>query len=218
MDKKVLVIAAHPDDELLGCGGTVARHAAEGNRVQSIIVCEGESIRFKGKNVNQLLAIEKARKVLGVEKVHTFQMPDQRLDTISLVDIITPIEKIVREFKPEIIFCQYGDDINRDHKIVSEAAQIAVRPVEHFIEEIYAFYTVGNTEWAYPMTFVADTWVNIENYLELKKEAFMCYTSEVREYPHPRSVQSLTNLAHYMGNECCLDSAEAFKTIRRIIR
>ncbi len=218
MDKRVLVIAAHPDDELLGCGGTVARHVAEGDIVQTIIVCEGESLRYKGKNVGQDEATEKARKILGVEKVHALQFPDQRLDTFCLVDIITPIEKIVKEFQPQIVYCQYGNDINRDHKIVFEAAQVAFRPVETCIEEIYAFYTVGSTEWACPTTFIPDTWINIQDYLEQKKEAFMCYQSEVRDYPHPRSLQSLVNLAHAVGNQCCMDAAEAFKTVRRVVR
>jgi LmbE family N-acetylglucosaminyl deacetylase len=218
MNKRVLVIATHPDDELLGCGGTIARHVAEGDTVQSIIVCEGESLRYKDNSVNQSIYIENARIALGVEKVHALKFPDQRLDTFCLVDIITPIEKIVREFQPQIVYCQYGGDINHDHKVVSEAAQVALRPVESCIEEIYAFYTVGSTEWPFSPTFIPDTWVDIKEYLDKKIEAFSHYKSEIREYPHPRSVKSLENLAYFTGNQCCMEAAEAFMTMRRVVR
>jgi LmbE family N-acetylglucosaminyl deacetylase len=218
MNKRVLVIAAHPDDELLGCGGTIARHVAEGDVVQSIVVCEGESLRYKDNSVNQSIAIENARKTLGVEKVHALKFPDQKLDTFTLVDIITPIEKVVREYQPQIVYCQYGGDINKDHKIVSEAAEVALRPVEPYIEEIYAYYTVGSSEWPFNPTFKPDTWVNIEEYLGKKIEAFSHYTSEIREYPHPRSIKSLENLAYYTGNQCCMKAAEAFMTMRRVVR
>lgn len=218
MSKKVLVIAAHPDDELLGCGGTVARHTSEGDEVRSIIMCEGESLRYKGMNVNQAAAIEKANNILGVSKVYHLEFPDQKLDTYSLVDLITPIENIVQEYEPQIVYCQFGGDINRDHQILSEAAMVALRPIVTSLEEFYQFYTVGSTEWAYPNTFNPDTWVDIKDYLDTKLKAFSCYTSEIKEWPHPRSLKSLEYLAYYTGSTSYLEAAESFVTIRRVRR
>jgi LmbE family N-acetylglucosaminyl deacetylase len=217
MSKKVLVIAAHPDDEILGCGGTVAKHTSEGDEVQTIIVCEGESLRY-GKDVGQKQAIEKAANTLGVRKVHTLEFPDQKLDTYCLVEIISPIEKVIAEYSPQIIYCHYGNDVNRDHRIVFEAASVALRPVAESVEAFYSFYTMGSTDWGYPRDFSPDTWIDITQYLHLKVEAFKCYTSEIRNYPHPRSVKAIEHLAFSTGNQCCLEAAESFVTIRRIIR
>lgn len=217
MNKRVLVIAAHPDDEILGCGGTVARHTDEGDEVQTIIVCEGESLRY-GKDVGQNQAIEKAANILGVSKVHTFGFPDQRLDTLSLIEIITPIEKVINDYYPQIVYCHYGNDVNRDHRIVFEAASVAFRPISKSIEEICGFYTLGSTNWGYPRSFTADTWIDISKYLDKKVEAFQCYESEIRDYPHPRSIKAIEQLAYSTGNQCCLEAAECFVTIRRIVR
>ena len=115
--KKILVVAAHPDDELLGAGGTLARHAAAGDEVYSVIMCEGESLRYK-HDVGQSDAIKNAAKVLGVKKTFHIQMPDQRLDTYTLTDIISPLEKISEEIKPNIVYCQFGGDINMDHQLL----------------------------------------------------------------------------------------------------
>lgn len=217
MNKRVLVVAAHPDDELLGVGGTVAKHVQNGDEVYSVIMCEGESLRYK-KDVGQSMAISEAATTLGVKRVFRLGFPDQKLDTYTLVDIITPLEKISEEIKPNIIYCQFGGDINRDHKILFEAASVAFRPLDTWIEEVFAFYTVSSTEWAFPRTFIPDTWIDISTELEQKIKAFECYHSEMREYPHPRSSNALRYAAHFYGNQCAMDAAEAFMTVRRVLR
>lgn len=214
---KVLVVAAHPDDELLGIGGIVARHTEVGDEVRSIIMCEGESLRYC-KDVGQLQAIEEASKILGVSYVYHLQYPDQKLDTYTLTELITPLEKISEEFQPDIVYCQSASDANRDHKILFEAASIAFRPTSGWIKEVYTFYTASSTEWGYPRSFVPDTWVDISAVLEKKIKAFERYHSEMREYPHPRSSKALRYQSHFWGNQCCLDAAEVLMTIRRIFR
>lgn len=214
---KILVVAAHPDDELLGIGGIVKKHTNNGDTVRSIIMCEGESLRYKG-NVGQSIATEEAAKILGVEKVYTLGFPDQKLDTYTLTELITPLENISEEFKPNIIYCQSACDANRDHKILFEAASIAFRPTSEWIKDFYSFYTASSTEWGIPRNFVPDTWVDITDVLEDKIKAFEKYHSEVREYPHPRSSDALRYQAHFWGNQCCMDAAEVLMTIRRISR
>jgi LmbE family N-acetylglucosaminyl deacetylase len=216
--KRILVIAAHPDDELLGCGGTVARHARAGDCVTSVIVCEGESLRYGAEGVGQRSNMLSAANRLGVQDVRLLGFPDQRLDTINLTEIIGRLEPIVREVRPEIVYGQFGGDVNRDHHLVFQALLVATRPTEDFIELIYAFDTASSTEWAYPRTFVPDTWVDITATLDAKVEAMACYESELREYPHPRSLKALRYRAHSWGAQACLEAAEVFMTVRRVVR
>lgn len=216
--KRVLVIAAHPDDELLGCGGTVALHAENGDEVTSVIVCEGESLRYGEDGVGQKDHIQAAGQVLGVKEVRTLKFPDQKLDTFTLTDIITPLEQVVEDVRPDVVYTQYGGDINRDHELLFKAMLVATRPMEEYIEAIFAFDTASSTEWAYPRTFVPDTWVDISTTVQKKLDAMACYESEVRDYPHPRSLQALSNRSAAWGNQCCLEHAEVYMTIRRTLR
>jgi LmbE family N-acetylglucosaminyl deacetylase len=215
---RILVIAAHPDDELLGCGGTVALHTRAGDEVTSVIVCEGESLRYGPGGAGQADAIRSAATTLGVTDVRTLGFADQRLETLALTDIITPLEKIVAEVQPRTVYCQYGYDINRDHQILFKALLVAVRPTVSCIRSVLAFDTASSTEWAYPRTFTADTWVDISTTLDAKLAAMACYESEVRDYPHPRSLGALRNRAKAWGNQHCLDAAEVFMTVRRTLR
>jgi len=216
--KRVLVIAAHPDDELLGCGGTVALHVRAGDAVTTVIACEGESLRYGPNGVGQRDHTRKAAAELGVTDVRELGFRDQRLDTLPLTEIITPLERVVRELRPQIVYCQYGGDINRDHELLFKALLVATRPTEDSIEAIYAFDTASSTEWAYPRTFTPDTWVDISSTLEQKIAAMAHYQSEVRPYPHPRSLDALRHRARAWGNQHCVDAAEVFMTVRRTLR
>ena len=216
--KRVLVIAAHPDDEILGRGGTIALHTRAGDCVTSVVVCEGESLRYGSEGVGQRSHMRCAAAKLGVEDLQLLEFSDQRLDTLTLTEIITPLERIVHVVRPHVVYTQFGGDINRDHQLLFQALLVATRPTESYIEAIFAFDTASSTEWAYPRTFVPDTWVDISSTLDVKLEAMACYTSEVRDYPHPRSLKALENRARAWGNQSCLDAAETFMTIRRVHR
>ncbi len=215
---RVLVIAAHPDDELLGCGGTLIRHVEAGDSVQSIIMCEGESLRYEGLDVHQYEATLKAAEIIGISKIHRFDFPDQQLDKYSLIELIQPIEKVIDEYKPEIVYVQFGGDINRDHALTFEAASIALRPTAPSIKEIYAYYTVGSTELKTPLEFSPNVWIDIKEQIDRKLLAFSCYSSEIRAYPHPRSLEGIRNMAAFYGNQCCLRYAEPFMLLRKIER
>ena len=125
---------------------------------------------------------------------------------------------MVRKFQPNLVYCQYGGDVNRDHELLFKALLVATRPTEQCIRAIYAFDTASSTEWAFPRTFVPDTWVDISSTLEVKLEAMACYRSELREYPHPRSLDALRYKAKAWGNQVCLDAAEVFMTVRSVFR
>lgn len=216
--KNVLVIAAHPDDELLGVGGTIALHANAGDRVTCVVVAAGNLKHDENGEKGVYSQAQRAASVLGADKIKLLDFPDQGLDQFSLVDIITPLEKIVETVRPNVVYLQYGYDINRDHQILFQAALVATRPMEQYIEAIFAFNTVSSTEWAYPRSFVPDTWVDISTTLERKIEAMACYETELRDWPHPRSLHSLRVKAQSAGSQVVSEAAESFMTIRRVLR
>lgn len=217
-NKKVLVIAAHPDDELLGLGGTIALHSGAGHHVTCVVAAAG-SLKHDadGKNMVHEQA-RRAASILGVHELKLLEFPDQGLDRLSLVEIISPLEAIVETVRPDVVYVQYGYDINRDHQILFQAALVATRPMEKFIEAIYSFDTVSSTEWAYPRSFVPDTWVDISSTLEQKIEAMKCYETELRDWPHPRSLHSLRVKAESAGSQVVSEASECFMTIRRVLR
>ncbi len=218
MNKRVLVIATHPDDELLGCGGAIARHVAEGDEVVTLNICEGTSLRYKDSICDMDKCRLAAAKVLGVKESISLDFADQKLDTYPILKIVESIEECVRNVSPNIVYCQNGTDINYDHKIVFQAAQVAFRPLNDNIQEVYTFYTPSSTEWGCCEAFVPDTWVDISDYLETKIRAFECYVTEIREYPHPRSIENLKNMAYFFGSQVNMTAAECFHTVRRYIR
>ncbi len=216
--RRVLVLAAHPDDEVLGCGGTVALHVERGDVVTAVIACEGQSLRYQGDGGPLASHSRAAAAALGVQDLRLLGFADQRLDTCTLTEVIAPIEAIVRDVRPQVVYCQYGGDLNRDHQLLFQAILVATRPTEGCIEEVLAFDTASSTEWAFPRSFVPDTWIDVSRTLQKKLDAMACYESELREYPHPRSLRALAHKAHAYGNQCCLDAAEAFMTVRRTLR
>lgn len=218
MTKRILIVAAHPDDELLGCGATASLHAERGDDIRALLLCEGETMRGQS-GVQKQSATEKAARILGIRSTICIGLPDQHLDTLPIVEVITPIEKAILDFRPQTVFLHSSADLNRDHRIVFEAAMVALRPKNDFLEDIYSFYVVGSTEWYPSCCFSPDTWVGFgEATLRKKLDAFRCYETELCEYPHPRSLRALENLARMTGNQCCMEYAESFETVRQIKR
>jgi LmbE family N-acetylglucosaminyl deacetylase len=216
--RSALVIAAHPDDEVLGCGGTMALYARRGDPVVVVIAATGRSAETSSHGKAQNSYTRSAMEKLGVTDIRFLGFPDQQLDTLTLTQVITPLERVVREVRPRVVFCQYGGDVNRDHDLLFKAVLVATRPREQFIEAVLAFETSSSTEWGYPRSFIADTWVDVSSTLEAKLAAMACYTSELRQYPDPRSLEALRHKAAAHGNECCIEAAEVFMTVRRINR
>jgi LmbE family N-acetylglucosaminyl deacetylase len=217
-DTRVLVIAAHPDDEVLGCGGAIALHRDQGHAVTVVIATRGRSAEDSQSGQPQFTYTAAAMKVLDVADFRFLGFPDQRMDTFGLTDIITPLESVVREVRPQVVYCQYGGDINHDHNVLFRAALVALRPQEEYLRTVLTFDTASSTEWAYPRTFVPDTWLDITTGLERKIAAMDCYEPELRPFPHPRSCEALRHRAAAFGSMCCMNAAEIFMTVRRVVR
>jgi LmbE family N-acetylglucosaminyl deacetylase len=223
----VLVVAAHPDDEVLGCGGTMARLAREGNDVYTLILGEGitsrEEERDPAKRENEIAELRKqaenANKILGVKKVYTFDFPDNRFDIVPLLDIIKTIEEIKDGFKPDIVFTHHIGDLNIDHQITFKAVMAACRPIiNESVKEIYSFEIPSSTEWNAPSSltyFMPDFFVDVNKSIETKNNALKEYKTELRDFPHPRSLKAVELNAKLWGVKMGFEAAEAFKTIRR---
>jgi LmbE family N-acetylglucosaminyl deacetylase len=214
---RVLVLAAHPDDEVLGVGGAMALHVRNGDAVTVALASNGTP-RGDGHSDDQHSFAHSALACLGVRDLRLLGFRELHLDTLPLVDVVGPLEGLVADVRPNVVYCQYGGDLNRDHKVLFEAALVALRPTVPDIRAVYAYDTASSTEWAYPRSFVPDTWVDITATLEAKLAAMRCYETELREYPHPRSLEALRHKAAAAGNQCCLASAEVLMTIRRVLR
>ncbi len=222
MTKIVLVIAAHADDEVLGCGGTISRHVGEGDIVYTVIMADGVSSRKENDRkeiLDRTAAAERAREILGVKKNYYLEFPDNKMDSICMLEIIQRLESIVEEIRPNIIYTHHRGDLNVDHVVTHQAVLTACRPIPgSCVEAIYAFEIMSSTEWAAPQVspFLPNHYVDITNYLMKKRSALQEYNIEMREQPHSRSIQNLMALAHFRGNTMGVNSAEAFITIRTI--
>jgi len=218
----VLVVAAHPDDELLGCGGTAARLAREGHSVYVSILGEGITSRHAQPGCASPAAInnlsgcsQRVADLLGVKELSLHGLPDNRFDTLPLLDVIKVVEALVELWRPTVIYTHHGGDLNVDHQVVSRAVLTAARPAEGGpVRELYMFEIASSTEWAFQQlgpAFKPNVFVNIEEVLPLKLEGMRQYKSEVRQFPHPRSPEALTAIAQRWGSVVGCKAAEAFE-------
>lgn len=218
--KKILVVCAHPDDETLGLGGTLVLHKNKKDKIFVLFLSEGESARGKSnkKIVVRKNHAKKACAILGVQKIKFLDYPDQKLDSIPLVELTKKIENVISEWKPDIVYTHYWGDINQDHRQTFEATSIAVRPLpKSSIVEFICFETPSSTEWGMKSdVFNPNYFVNIESTLKKKLQALKEYKNEIRVKPHPRSIESTKNRATYWGNSVGLNFVEAFIIVNKI--
>ena len=228
MKKKILVVASHPDDEILGCGGTIAKLSKSGNIVKTIILTKGISSRFDS-NKNEIIKLQDklnksskaANKVIGVKNLKFFDLPDNQFDNNSLLSLTKVIEKEIKNFKPNIIFTHFINDLNIDHQYTSRAVLTAARPqTKNSVEEILFFEINSSTDYqinSNGLQFMPNYFVDISKTVKLKKKALEIYKSEMKKYPHSRSVKAILNKNISIGNSIGLGSCEAFQ-IARIIK
>ena len=224
MNERVLIIAAHPDDDVLGCGGVMARHSDRDDVVDVLFVADGVSSREHGKSGldRRRAAARKAADIVGARPPRFLDMADNRLDEVALLDIVQAIERVVSELDPSIVYTHHGGDLNIDHRIVHQAAVTALRPLPaRRYRGLYAFEALSSTEWATPSIgseFRPDRFVDIEASMKRKLAALEAYAEEMRPFPHARSYEAVKALAILRGTQAGLAAAEAFVTLRSIER
>lgn len=222
----VLVLAAHPDDEVLGCGGTIARLSSEGHKVTIAILGQGVASRYTTDRVDINEEIERLRtksreaaRILGVDSVRHYDLPDNRFDSIDLLDVVKLVEEVGRQISPDEVYTQHGGDLNIDHNVTFRAAMTAFRPTpENHLRALYTYEVASSTEWAFSKfkpTFTPDTFWDISDYLDIKIKALSIYNTEMREFPHPRSIVAIRNQAAERGARVGMPIAEAFQTVWR---
>lgn len=211
----ILVISAHPDDEVLGPGGTILKHASAGDEVSILLACCGTNLRYGREEADRLKATsEKVGELLGARRVLFGDLPDQGLDTLALTDVARRIEQTIAAVDPRTIYTHYWGDINRDHRVLCEAVAVAARPyAAPGVRSLACFETASSTEWGCPAglpSFHPQRFVDISAHLARKLDAFSLYTSEMRPWPHPRSREALEARARAWGSVIGVEAAEAF--------
>jgi len=229
MKRSILVVAAHPDDETLGCGATIAAHADAGDRVSILILGEGftsrdSSTRSSAKTLQTLEKLRKdartAARILGARRIQFASFPDNRFDTVALLDIVKRVELEIQEVRPQVIYTHHPGDLNIDHRLTFEAVLTATRPLgSSVVRELYSFFIASASEWAFGQlgsTFKPTLFVDASSTISRKTRALEAYGSEARAFPHPRSVPNLQAWSRIWGAQVGLRSAEAFETVRQI--
>ena len=226
MNRSILVLAAHPDDEVLGCGGTIAKLARQGATIHVAFLADGVSSRSGDLIAQQAelpfrrIAAQKACDILGVKSLSFGDFPDNRMDTIALLDIIKPIETLVAKYQADMVFTHHAGDVNIDHRRIHEAVSAACRPQSgHPVKTLLCFEVPSSTEWQLPGSapiFAPNWFVDISDTLDSKLAALEAYAAELRPWPHPRSRQGVEHLARWRGATVGVDAAEAFMLGRQL--
>ena len=230
-DKKIiLIIAAHPDDEVLGCGGSMAKWSIGGHDVHLLIMAEGATSRDRKRNRDNRKddlshlgkSAKEAGRVLGIKSIELFDYPDNRMDSVDLLDIVKTIENGVEKIKPDVVVTHHCGDLNIDHQIVHKAVLTACRPQPgSTVKQILSFEVPSATEWQPSTTnspFMPNWFEDISDTLNLKLKALEAYNSEMQEWPHARSIKALEHLAGWRGASVGVEAAEAFMLVRNILK
>lgn len=225
--KTILIIAAHPDDEILGVGATVAKHVAAGDEAYALILGEGQTSRYATREDASAKDVEKLHKdtmlaaeKVGYQQVYFENFADNRFDSVDLLDIVKVVEQYIDKLRPEVIYTHHAGDLNIDHQLTYRAVVTGTRPVNDCsVKEIYAFETLSSTEWNFSSegdAFNPNVFIDVKDFFEKKIKAMKCYHSELCKFPHPRSIQGMKIQAQRWGSVVGKEYVEAFRLIRKI--
>ena len=221
---KTLVVAAHPDDEVLGCGGLIAKLINQGEQVRVVFIAEGTSCRYEALNkkvqeeinFRNQCSIEAIRS-LGVSSHNFYNLPCGRLDKEPIIEIAKIIQKEISEYIPTTVLTHSSNDVHIDHKITYRAVVQATRPVGKIVKNLLSFEILSSTEWNYTEAFKPNIFVDVTSTINAKINAMHCYSTEQPKYPHPRSDQGIRSLASMRGSQSGVEYAEGFKIIRSFL-
>lgn len=218
----VLVIAPHADDEILGVGGTLAKHIDKGDNVYICVATRGVKPLFDDAFVENLRnETILAHKMLGVKETFFLEFPSVMLEQIPRYEINEKICNVVQTIKPNVVYIPHFGDMQKDHQIIAEAAMVAVRPkYVHRVARVYSYETLSETEWNIPHNgkiFIPNVYSDISDYLNIKIEVITCFKSQLSNFPNPRSIDAIKSLARYRGSTVNVNAAEAFMLVREII-
>ena len=225
---RLLVVAAHPDDEILACGGTLARALSEGAEVCVLFLGEGVSARFpfgsydsekfREESNHRTESAKNALRILGISNAIFGDRYCCQFDTLPQITLTKEIEAVMDQFRPTILFTHNPSEVNIDHRLAYEAVEAACRPTRSFIpSQIYTFELICSGNWTFETTFKPNVFVDVTAFWEKKIAAWHCYAGEARPFPFPRSDVGLETLAHYRGMQVAIDKAEAFRLMRAVI-
>lgn len=219
--KKILVVAPHPDDEVLGCGGIIKKYSENGHLVYVLIVTRGTPKMYsEEKIINVRKEAKESHQILGVKDTFFFDFHAPDLDITSRADISRSIAKLLNELQIDELYLPHRGDIHHDHGVVFHAGLVAARPVGNYtVKRIFCYETLSETEWAAPFSddaFIPNHFVAIESQMKYKLEAMQCFKSQVRPFPSTRSLETIDALAKYRGATVGFNRAEAFMIIRTI--
>lgn len=220
--KKVLVVAAHADDEALGCGGTIARHVAEGDEVHLVLMADGVSSRPGRSELELNRRIDAsgvAQAELGIATVERADFPDNKMDGVPLLAVVQRLETVLEKIKPSVIYTHHHGDLNIDHRLTHAAVMTACRPLpETSVREILGFEALSSTEWvaSRELSFAPNYFVDISRFLAIKLRALGAYSDEMRQAPHSRSFEHIEVLARHRGYSIGVGAAEAFEIYRMV--
>lgn len=227
-NQNVLVVAAHPDDEVLGCGGAISHHADAGDQVQVLIVAEGatsrQQLRDRSQATPELMglaqAAQRAGAILGAQGVELLDLPDNRLDSIDRLDLIKHIEQRISRHQPQTVYVHHAGDVNVDHRRLHEAVVTACRPTPgHSVRRLLSYEVASSTEWQPPGSaplFQPNWFVDISALWPRKLQALEAYSAEMRPWPHPRSLEAVEHMVRWRGAQVGVEAAEAFCLLRQL--
>lgn len=215
--QKILVIAPHPDDEVLGCGGTIKKYAQRGANISLCVVTTAYMPEWPEDFIkNRPRQIRAAADVLGIKDIYVLGFPTVKLDTIPQKELNENIAGVARKVLPDTLYIPHRGDLNRDHQLVHEAALVVARPIAgQSIKHVLVYEARSETEWGF-LPFTPTVYENIADEMESKLEAMKVYASEVKSFPHPRSLEAIEALAKTRGSEAGLKRAEAFMLVRSV--
>lgn len=217
---RILVIGAHPDDEVLGCGGLIAANNAANGKTDVLIVSEGSAAQYannpaaSARRKSQLASVAS---IVGIDNVHHWDYPDMRLDSVAHLELNSRIHTLITEGAYEFVFTHHPYDVNLDHQVVFRSSMVATRPTPQSpVRGLFTYFVNSSTEWGIASAaerFVPSCFLDISEYLDVKLRALGVYEEELREFPHPRSIEAVKNRALVFGADAGLQAAEAFNVI-----